>query len=171
MRAPLLLCVALGAILGLVGCSHYRLGTEADHPRFATLHVAIIKSDTLLPQAQTIVTTAVREAFIKDGRVRLVDSAADAEATLVITLSDYSRAVTVSRADDTGLARRFDISLVARATLTDSRAHRDLFKDRPLVAKRGVFTDSGQIQSEYQNLPLLASDLADKAVKAALDVW
>jgi hypothetical protein len=169
MRLPLL-CFAAAALLGLVGCSHYRLGTEAA-PRFSTLHVAIVKTDTLLPQAQALVTTQVREAFIKDGRVRLVDSADDADATLTLTLDKYARAVAVTRPDDTGLARRFDVTLSARATLTDHRTRQDLFAGRTLLAKRGVFTDSGQIQSEYQTLPLLAQDLAEQAVKVSLDTW
>ena len=76
-----------------------------------------------------------------------------------------------SLADDTGLARRFDVSLRARATLSDRRSGKDIFTDRVLNAKRGVFTDSGQLQSEYQNLPLLSAELAKQAVQAALDTW
>jgi hypothetical protein len=38
-------------------------------------------------------------------------------------------------------------------------------------AVREVFTDSGQLQSEFQTLPLLADALATKVVHTALDVW
>lgn len=165
-----LLCALFGSLLGLSACSHYRLGHEGTL-RFQTLHVAIASSETLVPQARALVTTEIREAFIKDGRVRLVDSAADADATLYVTLDNYARATTVARADDTGLARRFEITLGAKARLVDNRSKQELFAARPLVAKRGVFTDSGQLQSEYQGLPLLAADLAASAVKAALDMW
>ena len=165
----LCLLAALAAI-GLIGCSHYRLGTEASLS-FATLHVAVVKADTLLPQATALVTTELREAFIKDGRVRLVDSPEDADAILTVTLDDYARGVAVTRADDTGLARRFDLTLYARATLTDQRARQDLFAGRTFVVKRGAFTDSGQIQSEYQALPLLATQLAEQVRKATLEVW
>jgi hypothetical protein len=37
--------------------------------------------------------------------------------------------------------------------------------------QREAFTDSGQLQSEYQTLPLLAESLAAKVTHAALDVW
>lgn len=164
------LLLLLAATLALVGCSHYRLGTEAA-PAFATLHVAVVKSDALVPQAQALVTTQLREAFIKDARVRLVDSADEADATLTVTLDSYFRGTTVSRPDDTGLARRFELTLAARATLVDQRTNRPIFEGRTLSAKRGVFTDSGQLQSEYETLPLLATDLANKAVSATLDVW
>ncbi|MBA4138542.1 MAG: hypothetical protein C0518_14650 [Opitutus sp.] len=169
MRASLL-CLMLGAVVGLAGCSHYRLGT-AGTPRFSTLHVAVVKSEIVLPQTQAVTTTELREAFIKDGRVRLVDSADEADATLTVSLDDYGRGVAVVRPDDTGLARRFEITLTARATLTDNRAHTDLFAGRLLTVKRGVFTDSGQQQSEYQTMPLLAQQLAEQAVKATLETW
>ena len=170
LRHFTLFLLLLGALLVSASCSHYRLGTEAT-PRFATLHVDFVKSEALLPQAASLFTTEIRETFIKDGRVRLVDSAADADAVLSVSLADYSRGVAVTRTDDTGLARRFDLTLTARATLTDRRDAKDYFKDRVLVAKRGAFTDSGQIQSEYQALPLLAGQLAEQIRKAVLETW
>ncbi|MBI2511101.1 MAG: hypothetical protein HYV96_03935 [Opitutae bacterium] len=166
--AALLSFVALA--LGLVSCANYRLGTGAE-PRFQTLHVSVAKSETLLPQAVALVTTQVREAFLKDGRVRLVDSSAEADAELTLTLEDYHREQTVARADDTGLARRYDLILQARATLTDRRDKKIVFANQPLRATRGAFTDSGQLQSEYQALPLLAEQLAERTLHAVLDTW
>lgn len=165
-----LLAALVACTLGLVACSHYRLGTGAE-PRFATLHVKVVRNESLAPQVVATVTTQVREAFIKDGRVRLVDSAEEADATLALVLEDYHREATVARADDTGLARRFDVILRARATLNDRRSQRDIFTNLQLKATRGVFTDSGQIPSEYQAVPLLAEQLAERALHAALDNW
>ena len=161
-------CVA--ALSLAAGCSHYRLGA-ASPLRFSTLHVAVVKNETALPQTVALATTELREAFLKDGRVRLVNSAAEADAVLTVTLLDYTRGVAVVRADDTGLGRRFDLTLSARATLEDNRNRKILFQDRPLVAKRGAFTDSGQLQAEYQTLPLLASQIAEEARKAVLEQW
>lgn len=169
MRLAVLASLAALA-LGLVSCANYHLGTGAE-PRFQTLHVTIVKSDVLLPQAVALVTTQVREAFIKDGRVRLVDSAAEADAELTLTLEEYRREQTVARADDTGLARRYDLVLQARASLLDRREKKIVFANQPLKVTRGVFTDSGQLQSEYQALPLLAEQLAERALHAMLDTW
>lgn len=162
--------LALLLLLGLTACANYRLGTGAE-PRFSRLYLAPVASDALIPQAQALVTTQLREAFLKDGRVALVASADEADAVLTITLNGYHREVTVSQPGDTGLARRFDVSLRARATLSDVRTKQILFADRPLNATRGVFTDSGQLQAEYQALPLLAETLADRTVHAVLDTW
>ena len=117
------------------------------------------------------VSTALRDEFLRDGRVTLVNSSAEADATLTLTLSDYHRDVATVRPGDTGLARTFTLTLGATATLHDNRAGRDLFTRRPVDAGRDAYTDSGQLQSEYQSLPLLAGALAKKISHAALDVW
>ncbi len=154
----------------LAGCASYQLGTGSSR-KFATLFVAPITSEALLPQAQVLVTTQLREAFIRDGRLTLVNSAESADAVLSVTLADYRRTVAVSRPDDTGLARRFDVTLQARATLLDNRTKQPYFTQRHLEATRGVFTDSGLVPSEYQALPLLAESIAGEAVHAVLDTW
>jgi outer membrane lipopolysaccharide assembly protein LptE/RlpB len=162
-------CLLL-TVLGLTGCTGYQLGTGTT-PKFATLYIPPVTSEALIPQARSLVTGAVREAFIRDGRVALVDSAAEADAVLEITLAGYGRTETVSRTDDTGLARRFDLALQAQATLTDNHTKQPYFSRRALEARRGVFTDSGLVPSEYQALPLLAEQLAREAVHAVLDTW
>jgi len=160
----------LFSVLGFTGCSHYRLGTGAER-KFRTLYVAPVSVETMLPQAQAVVGTAIRETFDRDGRVRLAAHSAEADAVLTIALIGYDREVATVRADDTGLARRFDISLRARCALTLRDGRTALFDQRVFTAKRGVFTDSGQQQSEYENLPLLATELARQLLSASLDTW
>jgi len=169
LRSGWVLALLAGCLL-LSGCANYQLGTGTT-AKFATIYLAPVKGKTVIPQAQVLVTTQLREAFIRDGRVRLVDSADAADAVLVISLVGYDRTVAVSRADDTGLARRFDLALQAQATLTDNVHKKTYFSDRPLSAKRGVFTDSGLVPAEYETMPLLAEQLASEAVHAVLDVW
>lgn len=170
MKLPAGIAALLCAALALTGCSHYQLGHGGD-VSFGTVFVAPVHSDVSLPQAQAILTSAVREAFSRDGRVQLAGEAGSADAVLALTVIEYRRDTTVARADDTGLARRFDLVLRARATLTNRKTGQALFTDRVLEAKRGAFTDSGQLQSEYQALPLLADDLAQAALRASLETW
>lgn len=160
----------LAATLLLAGCANYRLGTGAE-PKFARLFVEPVTTETLIPQAQALVGTQVREAFIKDGRVEIVNSPGEADATLKIALVGYERDPTVAQTQDTGLARRFDVSLRARITVTDLRSKEVLIANRVLTARRGVFTDSGLQQAEYQTLPLLAESLATDTVHLLLDTW
>ena len=160
----------IAALAALTGCANYRLGTDAKLS-FTTLYVQPVANKTLLPQSQAIVSTQLRDAFLRDGRVTLVNSATEADATLTVTIKDYHREMTAAREDDTGLARKFALTLGTVCTLRDNRNGKDLFKDRSVVVHRDAFTDSGQLQSEYQTLPLLADALAQKISHTVLDVW
>lgn len=168
MRA-ILFCLASLALLA--GCSNYRLGTGAK-PAFNTLYVAPVVNESGIPQAVAVVSTQIREAFINDPRIVIVNTPEEAEATLAVTLVGYGRTLQTSQRADTGLARKFDITLDAQATLRDTRDGRAIFEKRKVQAVRQVFTDGGQqLQAEYQNLPFLAEALAGNLVSATLDVW
>jgi hypothetical protein len=166
LRPLFVLC----ACASLFGCAGYKLGPGTS-PKFATLFIAPVTSEALVPQARVELTTRLREAFIRDGRVRLVDSASAADAVLDVAIARYGRTLAVSQPNDTGLARRFDLNIQARATLRNNRAQEPYFSDRVLEVRRGVFTDDGLVPSEYQILPVLAESLANEAVHAVLDTW
>jgi len=176
MRFIIPLCALLA--LGLVsGCAHYQLGTEGKLS-FHTLYVPPVDNKAHIPQSVAIFTTQIREAFLHDGRVTLVGTAAEADATLVVTISNYSRDVATARPDDTGLARKFNLNLTALCTLRDNRTSTALFEKRIITVEQQIFAtatpqqmDSNQLQAEYQALPQLATKLADKVSHAALDVW
>lgn len=161
---------ALAMSLGLAGCAHYQLGSGST-PKFRTLYVAPVENKTLLPQARALLSTQLREVFARDGRVTLVNSPSDADATIEVVISEFTREVAAVREEDTGRARKFNLVLVTTCTLRDNRAGRNLFENRPVKATRESFTDSGQLQSEYQTLPLLAKVISDRIAHAALDVW
>lgn len=164
------LLTAVVCLLITSGCANYRLGTGAN-PGFQTLYVEPVGNKTLLPQSQPLVSARLRETFARDARVQLTNSAANADATLTVVLNDYRRDVAAVREDDTGLARKFNVTLGATCTLRDNRSGKIIFENRPVTAVREVFTDSGQQQAEYQTLPLLAEALSLKVLHTALDVW
>lgn len=175
-------CLAfLAVVLLATGCSHYHMGMGAE-PSFATLYVAPAKNKTRLAQTQTVLSTMLREAFERDGRVSLATAAGDADATLEVTLVDYRRQNAANRKDDVGLARKFTLHLSARCTLRDNRTGKVLFADRVVEVQREAFTDNGlgsvpfaqsndQLQSEYNTFPLLAQELSSRITHAVLDVW
>lgn len=154
----------------LAGCAHYQLGT-AGKLAFTTLYVAPVASTAVVPQARALVSAQLRQVFLQDGRVTLVDSPAAADVTLQVTLTNYGREAAVAQRNDTGLARVFNLTLGATCTLHDNRTGKDLFAGRPIRAAKEAFTDSGQLQAEYDTLPLLAASLAQSAAHAVLDVW
>jgi hypothetical protein len=167
---PLRLTFAVAFALLLAACAHYRLGTDSQLA-FATLYIEPVENKALVPQAVALVSTQLREALLRDGRVTLVNNPAQADAVLHVTLTNYSRAQTAARSDDTGLARKLQLTLLGVCTLRDNRTSKVLFENRPVHAMKEAYTDSGQLQSEDNTLPLLAASLADSVTHAVLDVW
>lgn len=169
-KAPVSRFVLAVCALSTAGCANYQLGTGSA-PSFRTLYVEPVANRTLLPQSQPLVSTRLRESFARDGRIQLANSAGGAEATLVLVINDYHRDIAAVREGDTGLARKFNVTLGATCTLRDNRTGQAIFENRPVSVVREVFTDSGQLQAEYQTLPLLADALAAKVVHTTLDIW
>jgi hypothetical protein len=173
--------ILLFALILAGGCSHYRMGA-GPAPSFATIYIEPAKNKTTLPQARELVSTMVREAFIRDGRLELVDKQGDADVSLQVTLVKYRRDNSANREDDNGLARKFTLKLSATCSLRDNRTGKMLFDGRQVEVQREAFTDNGlglvpfgtsndQLQSEYNTLPLLAELLSDRVTHAVLDVW
>lgn len=160
----------MAALLFATGCAHYQLGTGST-PAFRTVHVEPASNQTMAPQAQALLSTHVREAFLRDGRVQLANSAVGADTTLSVAITEYRRDIAAVRDGDTGLARKFDVTLGALCTLRDNRTGKLLWENRPVSATREVFTDSGQLQSEYQAMVLLTQALAARILHAGLDTW
>lgn len=176
-RFTTVLAVVFTGLLAVTGCSHYQLGTGAQ-VKFDTLFIPPVTNQANLPQAIALVTTQVRESFNRDGRVRLVASADEADAVLLINLVSYHRGRLTTQRADTGLARKFEMTLTADCTLSLAGEDKPLFKNQRINAVRQLFADGdagpafdGQLQAQYQNLPLLAETLADKVKSATLDVW
>lgn len=170
----LLLLVLVGLI---TSCSHYRLGADGQLA-FTTLYVAPVKNDTQAPQVVALFSAQLRAALLREGRVTLVNSAHEADATLEVALTRFARNATTARQDDAGLARKFDLTLGAVCSLRDNRTDRALFEQRAVETTRQIFStptpasrESDQLQAEYNVMPLLAQSLATRVAHAALDVW
>ncbi len=177
---PGVLAFLLALSLGLAGCAHYQLGTSGKLA-FTTLYIAPVANHVVtLAQAQVPVTTQLRQTFEDDGRVVLVNSPQEADATLTVVLSDYHREVAAVLESDTGLASKFNVTLGATCSLRDNRSGRAFFDQRVVAVQQGVYVDNGlphssaignQLQSEYNTIPLLATALSAKVAHAVLDVW
>lgn len=162
--------IACAVLVTGSGCSHYQLGMGAKLS-FQTLYVEPVANKSLLPQAQALLSTQLRERFARDGRVRLVNSRENADASLQVVINDYHREVATVRGGDTGLARKFTLTFSAICTLRDHRAGKILFENRLVSTHRDAFTEGGQLQSEFQTLPLLTESLSERIAHAVLDVW
>ena len=94
------------------GCANYHLGA-GPAPSFSTLYVEPAKNKTMLAQTQVLVTTMVREAFVRDGRVSVVDSSLGRRRDARGHARQVPARNAANREDDNGLARKFTLRLTA----------------------------------------------------------
>jgi len=160
---------ALALLLALSGCSAYQLGTPANQP-FSSINVPPVRNETFAPQAGPDLTSQIIREFERDGRVR-PEPSGSAEATLIVRLVDFQRETRVMQEEDTGLARKVRLTLIAHCTLTSGDGATVYFSDRPISAQTEVFLDEGQNPAESQAMPVLSRNLASAISRSVLDTW
>lgn len=184
LRRLAALALVVFAIFG-AACAHYRLGTGVQRD-YESIFIAAVDTNAVIPQSAAVLSTQIREAFIRDGRLRVVNTPEEADAVLTIKLERLHRDTLTTLPTDGGLARTFGLSLDASATLRDAKGEKTWFADRPLHVERQIFTNDGtsvatpngpilvpqqQTQAEYTLVPTLGEDLAAQVKSAVLDTW
>ncbi|WP_269525124.1 LPS assembly lipoprotein LptE [Coraliomargarita parva] len=163
------------------GCANYQPGSASQLP-FESIYIAPATNDSFAPQAQALVSSQIREAFIRDGRVKVVTSEENADAILLVNLTDYDRKSAARQSTDTVIARDFDIRLYAEASLYNAKAGDYYFKNRKLNDRSSVYVDNPYADSEidqmqdynhaeYNAMTRLARDLGRKIADEVLSVW
>jgi hypothetical protein len=161
------------ALLGVAflggGCAGYQLGDAAALP-FGSIYVAPPVNTSLAPQAAALVGSSLARELDRSGRVQLAPESA-ADAWLTVTLTDYRREITAERSSDTRLARKWRVTLTATCTLANARDGQAWFTQRVVSAFDEVYVDSGLVQAEYANMPVLAERLAHEIAREVLGAW
>jgi hypothetical protein len=161
-----------------VGCANYHLGSSAPIT-FKTIYIQPATNHSFAPQAQAIVSTQIRETFIRDGRVQLVANEADADAVLYVDLTDYNSTAAALNSQDTEVANSFDLTLTAEISLFDQTQGSYLFKDRKVSADTQAYIGNPYAeseiisyqQSERQAMTQLSLDMAKKITNEVLSPW
>ena len=128
------------------------------------------QNQSTAPQAQALLTRNLIEAFLRDGRLSIANIDR-AEATLRVTLSHFNRRFAATQEADTALGRSFGLTLEATATLVDNASGKTYFRDRIFTADDIAYADSGLNQAEYQAIPRLAQNLANKIKDSVVNTW
>lgn len=174
-----LLALWVAGFLG--GCQSYQFGNPTELP-FTSIYIKPATNDSFAPQAQALLSSQIREAFIRDGRTRLVTSEEDADAVLLVNLTEYDRKAAARRRDDTALARDFDLILSAEVSLFNQNKGDYYFRGRMLEERSNAYADNPYaapgteqtqdfLQAEYQAMPRLTRDLARKIADEVLSPW
>ncbi len=167
--------------LVLSGCASYKLGSEGTIP-FNTIYITPATNQTFIPQAQAALSTSIRDAFIRDGRIQIVAKESEADVVLTTDIADFQHKRGARNSEDTVEAIEFDVNLTTSVSLFDQIDGVYLFQDRrisqrtnayvndPYATANGIDTQSYN-QAEYQAVPKIARGLGKQIADEVLSTW
>jgi len=163
MRASCWLLVGL-ALLGGSRCAGYRLGpVNGLAPRGKSVEIQPFTNQTLEPRLSDAVNAQLRKQLQRDGTYRLATHD-DGDIIVSGSLIRYVRHEASFAAHDILTVRDYRIELTAQVTARE-RSTGKVILDQPVTGKTLIRVTSDLSSSERQALPLLAADLARKAVE------
>lgn len=181
LRLSSFILLSLVATCGLVGCKSYHLGSPAELP-FKTIFVKPVSNDSFAPQAQVILSSQLRDAFIRDGRLQLVTNEESADAVLLVNLTEYDRRAASRNQSDTVVARDFDLFLTADVSLFSQQNGDYYFENRVIRERSNAYVENPYLdpsvtqtqdflQAENEAMPRITRDLARKIADEVLSPW
>jgi hypothetical protein len=164
----------------LSGCASYKLGSHAELP-FKSIYVRPATNESFAPQAQALVSAQIRQAFIRDGRVKIVSDESTADAILEVAITDYETRSRARQRNDTVTASTYRLELTAKISLFNANAGDFYFQDREIVENSGIYADNpyatttretqSYIRAEYNAMTRLARGVARQVADEVLSPW
>ena len=165
----------------ICGCNSYQLGSPVELP-FESIYIKPATNDSFAPQAQTLLSTQIRDAFIRDGRTKIVTSREAADAVLLINLTDYSRRAAARQSVDTTAAASFSLVIAAEVSLFNQNKGDYYFQERIIKESSSAYVNNPYatpavaqtqdfLQMEYQAMPRLTHDLSRRIADEVLSAW
>ena len=181
LHASMLAMPAIFMAAFFSGCNSYQFGNPAELA-FESIYVQPVTNDSFAPQAQAILSTQIRDAFIRDGRTKLVTSREAADAVLIVNLTEYNRRAAARQSVDTTVAASFSLLLAVEVSLFNQNKGEYYFQERTIqksaiayaedpYANPGASQTQDFLQSEYQAMPRLTRDLASRIADEVLNPW
>lgn len=151
----------------LFGACQYRVGTGSQR-QFDSLALLPIQNETLLPQAEALLDSQIRDQLLRAGISIVPESRAD--VVLLVRLVHFDRELTAVRSDDPDLALSYGLTLRAELTLRD-RSGELILEDVPVEITRESLAIEGVQVADYQTLPVMMRDLSLRIRRRVLDRW
>lgn len=161
---------AIGALL-LSGCATYQMGTSAQLP-YQNIAVGAPRNFSSLPQIEGPLNAALRQA-IQSSKPLAIASANEADAILEVTLLDIRRSTAAANPQDLGRGRKFTLVLQLEYSLRKPGDSEEVYfyRGRPLTITRDIYSDSGQVDAEYQAIPAISQEIAARVTEKLVDLW
>ena len=169
MKRSIHLFSGLTALLLLSGCMGYQFGgTRPDG--IETVHVAAVVNKTTEPAIELQVTHALRQRIQFDGRMKLENTAENADAIIEVTLTNYRLTAIAFRDDLRTTAEQYRIRITGTATLTDTKTG-ETFSESKTYGETTFFFESDLTTSKRVALPRAAQELAKFMVDDLIERW
>lgn len=157
----------LAALFLLTSCSAYRAGWPGD-PAVRTVRIEPVENASRLAQITPLLSRALRDAFLRDGTVRLANAGAPADATLAATVIAYDQQRLSHRPEDTGRALSARVTLTVEVIWAVAGAEPVRYT---LTEESTVYTEPNLADSTYQALPELAERISRAIRDRVLAPW
>lgn len=168
MRTLAIIGATLSLILG--GCASYQTGSPDALP-YSSVSVSPPRNLSSLPQMEGPLNAAVRQAILQSGSLTLANES-NADAILEITVIDVRREIAAVTSSDVGRGRKFE--LVANVDFSLKKpgdAGLFFIEKQPFSIKRDIYSDSGLVDSEYQAVPEISRQIAERLAELLVDRW
>ncbi len=159
-----LLCAAL-----LAGCAGYKLG-PVQKTAYRSIAIPMFKNHTLKPQMEAQVTNAIIKRLHTDGSLA-VKSVDDADVILRGEIVRYGRETLRGQRLDTTVPTEMRLTIHARIEVYDRVTGVVVLPATTVTGSADTFLGADQQSAELQALPLIAEDLARKAVSLLVERW
>ncbi|MBI4665813.1 MAG: LptE family protein [Nitrospinae bacterium] len=158
------LCVLALALVA--GCGYALVGKGSALPQdVRSVSIPLFENKTGEPELDSIVTRAVKDEFIRDGRLKVDDSGA-ADTLLVGSIESYSLQPVAYSSDN--VATEYIVSLDIQITHRYARREKTLTKQRVAITWRYV-SQSAIAAAESQRLAA-TEDAAKRAAETLVSV-
>lgn len=168
MRITALLGVIVSLFLG--ACASYQMGTSVDLP-YKSIAVAPPKNFSSLPQIEGALNAALRHAIQTSSELTLA-SGESPDATLEVSILEIRRDIAAVSAADVGRGRKFELTAKLELSLKKADGSGQyFFQSRPLSTTQDIYTDSGLVDAEYQAVPQITREMANRISETLADLW
>lgn len=157
------------AVLLLAGCMGYQLGGSRPDG-IETVHVAAVVNKTTESAIELQVTHALRQRIQFDGRMKLENTAENADAIIEVTLTDYRLTAIAFRDDLRTTAEQYRLRITGIATLTDTKTG-EVISESKTYGETTFFFESDLTSSKRGALPRAAQELAKFMVDDLIERW
>lgn len=160
----------LGLIPLLSGCVSYHLGNSTKPP-FRTVYVAPVNNRSEANQVQNILWEQVCQALMESPSVELVSSPERADAILEVTIRSFRQSISSTSEQDSVRAKSYWLSMTADCSLKNPEKNNYWIRNQSVSASVNAYIESNFIESKYQSMPKLTSELARKIRNIMIDSW